>query len=63
MWGCDLEEIERKWDSSAATLVEKSSHIFQEKKWLGKEGKKLILTSAGKLFAYKIAAEMFISNK
>jgi oxygen-independent coproporphyrinogen-3 oxidase len=63
MWGCDLDKIAKEWDSSLAATVEKSSHLFQEKRWLKQEGKKLILTNEGKLFADKIAAEMFVSNK
>jgi len=61
MWGCDLEKIAAEWDSDEAALVEKSSHLFQEKKWMRQEGRKLILTNEGKLFADKIAAEMFVS--
>ena len=63
MWGCDLEKIENDWDISYATMVEKSSHLFQEKRWLTQQGRKLVLTTAGKLFADKIASEMFVSNK
>lgn len=62
MWGCDLDKIEKEWDSSTATQVEKSSHLFQEKKWLSQQGKILVLTNAGKLFADKIAAELFITQ-
>ncbi len=60
MWGCDLDKIANEWDSTYATLVEKSSHLFQEKKWLKQDGRKLKLTNEGKLFADKIAAEMFV---
>jgi oxygen-independent coproporphyrinogen-3 oxidase len=61
MWGCDLDKIAVEWDSSSADLVEKGSHLFQEKRWLTQDGRKLILTAAGKLFADKIAAELFVS--
>lgn len=60
MWGCDLEKISSNWDSGAAEEVEKSSHLFQEKNWMTQDGNKLILTTAGKLFADRIAAEMFV---
>ena len=60
MWGCDLDKIANEWGSSAVSETEKSSHLFQEKKWLKQDGRKLILTNEGKLFADKIAAEMFI---
>jgi oxygen-independent coproporphyrinogen III oxidase len=61
MWGCDLDIIEKQWDSTCAGTVEKSSHLFQEKKWLVQDGRKLVLTNQGKLFADKIAAEMFVA--
>ncbi len=62
MWGCDLDKIAHEWDNTTATIIEKSSHPFQEKKWLTEDNKKLILTDKGKLFADKIAAELFISE-
>ncbi len=63
MWGCDLDVIAHKWDHSTADRVEKSSHLFLEKKWLRQDGRKLILANDGKLFADKIASEMFFSDK
>ncbi len=62
MWGCDLDRIAREWDSVCAKEVENSSHLFMEKKWLIQQGRKLLLTNAGKLFADKIAAELFVSD-
>lgn len=62
MWGCDLEKIKTEWDAAYAAMVEKSSHIFQEKGWVIQDGKKLILTNAGRLFADKIAGEMFVNE-
>ena len=62
MWGCDLDKIAREWDSTTSTMIEKSSHLFQEKKWMTEDNKKLILTDKGKLFADKIAAELFVSE-
>jgi oxygen-independent coproporphyrinogen-3 oxidase len=61
MWGCDLGRIEQEWGSSYADEVEKSSHLFQEKKWLTQNERILQLTSAGKLFADRIAGELFIT--
>ncbi len=63
MWGCDLNKVAAGWDSSLAYEVEKSSHIFQEKNWITQEGRKLMLTNAGKLFADKIASELFITDE
>ncbi len=62
MWGCDLNKVAHEWDSIYASMIEKSSHLFQEKKWLIQNERKLFLTNEGKLFADKIAAELFISN-
>ena len=63
MWGCDLGHIAHNWDDTTATEVEKNSHLFQEKKWITQSGKKLIITESGKLFADKIASEMFLSER
>jgi oxygen-independent coproporphyrinogen-3 oxidase len=60
-WGCDLERIAAEWDSSYSAEIEKSSLAFEERNWLKKNEKKLVLTNKGKLFADKIAAELFIS--
>ncbi len=60
MWGCDLDKISKEWDEDYAKTIEKSSHNFRERNWLMQKDRKLILTNAGKLFADKIAAEMFI---
>ena len=62
MWGCDLDKIANDWDSTCAKLVEKGSHLFQEKKWLVQDGRKLLLTPQGKLFADRIAAELFVDE-
>lgn len=62
MWGCDLQHIRQHWGNDYATLVEKSSHLFQEKKWLVQDEHKLLLTNAGKLFADRIAAELFVTE-
>ncbi len=62
-WGCDLAHIGNKWDESTATLVEKSSHLFQEKKWMIQDGRKLVLTPDGRLFADRIASEMFVMKE
>jgi oxygen-independent coproporphyrinogen-3 oxidase len=63
MWGCDLNKVASEWGSEFSVFVEKSSHLFQEKRWVRQEGKILTITSEGKLFADKIAAEMFVSSE
>ncbi len=62
MWGCDLGKIANEWDDTCAAMVEKSSHLFQEKKWIRQGDRKLFLTNAGKLFADGIASELFITG-
>ncbi len=62
MWGCDLDKIAREWGNDYANEVEKSNHLFREKHWLDEKDRKLILTNKGKLFADKIAAELFIER-
>ena len=62
MWGCDLDKIAKEWGEAFASQVEKSSHLFQEKNWVVQKDRKLVLTNEGKLFADKVAAEMFVSE-
>jgi oxygen-independent coproporphyrinogen III oxidase len=62
IWGCDLARIEKEWDSELATQVEKGSHLFQEKKWITQKDRVLVLTSAGKLYADRIASELFAAD-
>ncbi len=60
MWGCDLAHITTLSDATTASTVERSSHLFQEKKWMIQEDKKLLLTPKGKLYADRIASELFV---
>jgi oxygen-independent coproporphyrinogen-3 oxidase len=60
MWGCDLTKIEQEYGADAARQVEKNSHLFQEKKWVSQGDRTLTLTNAGKLFADRIAGELFL---
>jgi oxygen-independent coproporphyrinogen-3 oxidase len=62
-WGLDLGKVEREWNSDIAMEIEKASHLFQEKKWILQEGKVLILANAGKMYADKVAGEMFVSER
>ena len=59
MWGCNLNYINGKWSSDFTNQIEQKSHRFLEKQWLILEGRNLILTKSGKLFADKIASELF----
>jgi oxygen-independent coproporphyrinogen-3 oxidase len=60
MWGCDLAHITTLCDATTADTVERSSHLFQEKKWMIQQDKKLLLTPKGKLYADRIASELFV---
>lgn len=60
MWGCDLAHITTLCDATTAATVERSSHLFQEKKWMIQQDKKLLLTPKGKLYADRIASELFV---
>ena len=62
MWGCNLNKIAIEWDGASATAIERASHLFREKKWLTEEGRVLRLTNAGRLFADKIASELFVDE-
>ena len=59
-WGCDLAHITAHWDATSAKEVLRSSELFMEKKWLVHEGDKLTLTNKGKLFADRVASELFV---
>ncbi|MDR3679635.1 MAG: radical SAM family heme chaperone HemW [Flavipsychrobacter sp.] len=59
MWGCDLDKVRNEWGNEYAEQVIESSYEFREKKWLIEKEGKLIVTDAGKLFADRIAGEMF----
>ena len=62
MWGCDLDKIRAEWGNEYAAQVIESSYQFREKKWLVEKENKLIITNAGKLFADRIAGEMFVNE-
>lgn len=62
-WGCDLDYITARWDAAIAKTVEKSSHLFQEKKWITQQQNTLVLSNAGRLFADRIASEMFVTGE
>lgn len=61
-WGCDLNNIASKWDSTSASEVVTGSQPFIERGWIQHNGHTLTLTNNGKLFADKIAAELFVDE-
>ena len=58
-WGLDLSRVKHQWGADMAKQVEKASHIFQDKKWVVEKEGMLRLTNTGKLYADRIAGEMF----
>jgi oxygen-independent coproporphyrinogen III oxidase len=60
MWGCDLEYIERQWGSDTRKTVLQSAEEYIDRKWLVENDNKLILSPNGKLFADRIAGDLFI---
>ncbi len=60
MWGCDMVKIEAMSGSNTHEQVLKSAEIFIDKQQLLLKDNKLLLTNTGKLFADKIAGELFI---
>ncbi|MBS1588768.1 MAG: radical SAM family heme chaperone HemW [Bacteroidetes bacterium] len=63
IWGCDAKKVEQKYGSDyAKTLLHKSLNL-QEKGWLRQEESTLTLTPNGKLFADKIASELFFDKQ
>ena len=57
MWGCDLSLIEKRW--GAVKEIMKQSEPYLEKNMMVCDNRKLLLTRKGKLFADKIAGELF----
>ena len=60
MWGCDLKLVEERWGAGQASRLLGEAEQFILRDWLRAEESKLILTVTGKLFADRIASELFI---
>ncbi len=60
MWGLDLDKVATEWGGGYDQQIEKDIHIFQEKKWVTQTDRLLTLTNKGKLFADRIASELFV---
>lgn len=59
MEGCDLNFVQEKFGQEKVDHLKSESIAFVNKNWLIKADNHLILTREGKLFADKIAAELF----
>ncbi|MXV49372.1 radical SAM family heme chaperone HemW [Pedobacter sp. HMF7647] len=62
IWGMDLNKIEIDFGKEALQLIKSDINQFTEKKWLLKNGELITLSSEGKLFADRIAAELFVDE-
>jgi oxygen-independent coproporphyrinogen-3 oxidase len=60
IWGLDLEKVSTDWGAHYAGKLEKGAELFREKGWLDLKERKLVLTNPGKLFADRIAGELFV---
>lgn len=59
-WGCDLDKITNDWGNDYTAAITKAAEEFIDRKWLKEQDRKLLLTPAGKLFADRIAGELFV---
>lgn len=60
MWGCDLGRIAKDWGNDVITEILEPAQEFLEKKMMVQQENKLMLTNKGKLFADRIAGELFV---
>ncbi len=60
MEGSDLQFVDKKFGTEKATQLLKESILFQQKNWLIEKNGHLILTREGKLFADRIASDLFV---
>ncbi len=59
MWGCDLNVISGKWGSDYRGVIEKEAEKHISRGLLIRKDATLLLTQHGKLFADRIASELF----
>jgi oxygen-independent coproporphyrinogen-3 oxidase len=60
MWGADLDYINRHFGEEAMNTLAEQSKDYEAKGWMLISTDKLVLTPQGKLFADKIASELFL---
>ena len=61
-WGCDTGHIGAKWGTDTVKELLRASEQFQERQWLQLQDGILRLTNKGRLFADRIASELFTEN-
>ncbi len=59
-WGCDLEKIKREWNSEFVAKIEEQAKGYLNSNWMIQKDKVFTLTNTGKLFADRIASDLFV---
>jgi len=60
MWGCDLKKVEQEFDSNFQVHLHEKSQNWIKNEMMQVSDNNLRLTKKGKLFADKIASELFV---
>ncbi len=60
MEGCDLEKVKRTFGDAMADALEYRSRPFRQQGWVLQEAQQLRLSREGKLYADRIAADLFV---
>lgn len=60
MEGADLGQMEKNFGSGLRNYLEGQAKTFMDKRWLVKTEGRLVLTREGKLFADRIASDLFV---
>jgi oxygen-independent coproporphyrinogen-3 oxidase len=60
MWGADLEYISKNFGVDVMTALTEQNKEYEDKGWILISSDKLVLTAKGKLFADRIASELFL---
>ncbi len=59
MWGCDLGLVAETWGSERVSIMLEEAQSYLDRGWLTCDGHKLKLNSKGKLFADRVASDLF----
>jgi oxygen-independent coproporphyrinogen III oxidase len=62
MWGCSLHHVATKWGSEPATRLRRFSDPYVAQNLMTVSDNVLLLTQNGKLFADRIASELFVEE-
>jgi oxygen-independent coproporphyrinogen III oxidase len=59
--GCSLQLVEEQFGTSISTQLQSNAKVFEQNGWLLFKNQHLVLSQEGKLFADKIAGELFFN--